>query len=150
MNTYDAFLSIAEGQMAAPVKARHRAAEKRQANAPTPEEKEQREKQALLRHWKRWHKEKAAALLEGPHGADIRELQAFVDAMTPSSSVALVDTINRAEWLRNAPEDIRQGVLTIVGHGIVKLRERHGMHPFDDALMDEPPTAFQQIREILR
>jgi hypothetical protein len=149
----NAFLSVAEGMMSAPVKARHRAAEKRAAKQPmvlTPDEKEQRDKQTLLRQWKRWHKEKAAALLEGPHGKDIHELQKFIDAMTLSSSAALVDAIERAAWLRSAPAEIRAGVLTLVGNGIVKLRERHGMHPFDDALMDEPPTAFQQIREILR
>lgn len=149
----NAFLNIAETQIAAPIKARHRAAEARQAKAPmvpSPEEKKLRDQQKLHRQWKNWHKEKAQALLDGPYGKDIKGIKLFVDTMTLSSSAALVSLVERAAWLLNAPVEVRQGVLTLINHSIVSLRERNGMDPFDDALPHEPPTAFQQIREILR
>lgn len=145
----NAFLNIADAQTVSPVKARQRAAEKR-AVILTPEEKKQREQQILHRRWKAWHREKAAALLEGPHGKDIRGLQSFIDMMTLSSSAALLKLVGQSTWLRNADAETRAGVLSIIGHGIMKLRERNGLPPFDDALMDEPPTVFQEIRGILR
>lgn len=145
----NAFLNLADVQMSSPVKAKHRAAEKR-AVIMSPEDRKQRDAQILFRKWQKWHKEKVQVLLDGPYSKDIKGLVTFIETMTLSSSGALVSFIENAAWLRTAPADVRQGVLTLVDHGIIKLRERNGMEPFDDALMDEPPTAFQQIREILR
>lgn len=149
----NAFLNLAETQIAAPIKARHRAAEARQAKAPmalTPDEKKQRDQQKLLRQWRSWHHEKEIALLAGPYGKDIAGLREFIKTMTLSSSGALVRLIENATWLRNADHETRYGVLSIVSHGIVRLREQNGLAPFDDSLMGEPLTAFQQIKEMLR
>jgi hypothetical protein len=149
----NAFLNVAETQIAAPVKARHRATEARQAKAPmilTPEEKKLRDQQKLHRQWKNWHKEKAQALLDGPYGKDVQGIKLFLDTMSLSSSAALVRLVNASAWMREAPADVRHEVLSMIDASIVRLREKNGMPPFDDALPHEPPTAFQQIREMLR
>jgi hypothetical protein len=40
--------------------------------------------------------------------------------------------------------------LALIDAHIIKLRQALGWAPFDDGLNDEAPTAFQQIREMLR
>jgi hypothetical protein len=145
----NAFLDIADAQMASPVKAKHRAAEKR-AILMTPEERDQRNAQILFRKWQKWHKEKVQALLDGPYGKDVQGIKLFLDTMTLSSSGALVRLVNASAWMRKAPADVRHEVLAMIDASIIRLREKNGMPPFDDALPHEPPTAFQEIREVLR
>jgi hypothetical protein len=41
-------------------------------------------------------------------------------------------------------------ILALIDAHIIKLRQALGWAPFDDGLNDEAPTAFQQIREMLR
>jgi hypothetical protein len=144
------FLSVADAQLASPVKAKHRAAERRAQMVPTPMERKLREQQKMAAEWRAWHREREAELLAGPHGKDIRGVLEFVKTMTPQSAGALVGMVERAVWLRGADKDTRLGVLTIIARGIAKLRERHDLAPFDDSLPGEPPTAFEQIRELLR
>jgi hypothetical protein len=59
------FLAVAEQQTSAPVKARHRAAEKRR-------EKKAQETRDLLGDWKRSRRERGDTLLTGPHGEAAR------------------------------------------------------------------------------
>jgi hypothetical protein len=149
----NAFLNIADTQMASPVKAKHRARDAREDKAPmvpTPTEKKLREQQKLLTVWRAWHREMEAELLTGPYGKDIKGLQTFIRTMPLSSAGALIKLIQGARWLRGADAATRQGVLWIVARGIQRLRERNGLDPFDDALPGEPPTAFEEIREMLK
>lgn len=143
------FLSVADSQMANPVKAKHRATEKR-AKKREDAEKELRDQQTLARRWKKSRREAQAALREGPHGKDVRGIEMFIKSMTPSSAPALVSMIERAEWVKQADRETRFRLLTLVADGIAKLREKSGLPPFDDALLFEPPTAFDRIKEILR
>jgi hypothetical protein len=71
--------------------------------------------------------------------------------MTPDSESALIALVKRGPW-RTADADARFQVLALIDAAIVTLRERAGLPPIDDALpwTDEPLTAFQVIREMLR
>ena len=51
---------------------------------------------------------------------------------------------------RNADDDKRFQILSIVNAAIVSLRERHKLPPFEDPLPGAPLNAFLVIRELLR
>jgi hypothetical protein len=132
----NAFLDLAERQIPAPVKARRRAAEKR---AATREEKALAERDAQFRHWQREHRAELDAALAGPHGGALARL--VLDAMTLESDRTLIEQVRPDDW-RTADGDIRFLVLRLVGEAIMRLRERNGLPPFDDPLLDQPPSAF--------
>src|SRR5262249_31490029 len=134
----NAFLDLAETQIPAPVKARRRAAEKR---AATREEKALAERDAQFWHWQREHRAELDAALAGPHGGALAQLVAFLDAMTLESDRTLIEQVRPDDW-RTADGDIRFLVLRLVGEAIMRLRERNGLPPFDDPLLDQPPSAF--------
>jgi hypothetical protein len=53
------------------------------------------------------------------------------------------------QWLRDAPQDIRNEALSLVGNRIVQVRQRAGLVPFDDPLPDEPDKIFQTVKRML-
>ena len=69
--------------------------------------------------------------------------------ITSALAPALVEFVHRAA-LHRADSDTRFEILALIDAHIIKLREAHGLAPFDDGLNDEAPTAFQQIPEMLR
>jgi hypothetical protein len=137
----NAFLDLAERQISNPVKARHRAIEKRRENA--------QEARDLLADWARQRRERVDILLAGPHGKAASALVAFLKAMTLDQAPALIELVEDGPW-RDADPDTRFEVLALVDVAIVNLRERNGLLPFEDALPGEPPNAFLIIREMLR
>jgi hypothetical protein len=141
MSTARAFLDVAEQQVAAPRKARLRAAERRDAAIE--------ERTDLHRAWRAWRRGRVEELMAGPHGAAARALREFLAKMKIGDAAALIVAVGAGPW-READADIRFEVLSLVDHAIAALRERGGLPPFDDALPGEPATAFQVIREILR
>lgn len=149
----NAFLHIADQQLANPVKAKHRAAEKRAAIAPivlTPAEKKVRDQERLTRDWKKWRRDEQAEVREGEFAKELKGIETFLRTMAPSSAPALVALIRGSKWIDRADRATRHCLLTIIADGIRRLRERNGLPPFDDALPGEQPTAFDQIKEILR
>jgi hypothetical protein len=52
-------------------------------------------------------------------------------------------------WLRAAPEDIRCAALEMIGHRIVRIRQRAGLAEFDDALPGEEDDVFRLCRKEL-
>lgn len=151
------FEALAEVQQTAASKAKDRAAEKRRARAiatsdadapmmPTAQEKARQEKQILAKQWKRWRREQSDIILEGPHAKDYRGLLILVNSLTPESAPALVRYIQHCEWLRRADRSISRTALTVIDDAITLLRVRHGLHPFDDSIPGETPTAFEIIR----
>jgi hypothetical protein len=136
-----AFLDLAAQQISAPRKARLRAAERRDAAI--------KERTDLHRAWRAWRRERVEELMAGPHGAAARALRQFLAGMKIGDAEMLLAAVESGPW-RDADADIRFEVLRLVGHAIMRVRERGGLAPFDDALPGEPPTAFEIIREILR
>jgi hypothetical protein len=124
MNPFEQF---AEAQIASPVKARTRAAEKRREllNRKTEDQT------SLLREWRRWRQEQLVRTLAGPHGRKIDRLVNHLKA------VARWDDVNAdnltAEW-RAADPDTRFIVTRIVNDRIIELREAANLPPFDDEI----------------
>ena len=137
----NAFLDLADFQIAGPVKARQRAAEKRAARRAGGADQEK-----LSRQWRQWHEERRAALLAREHGHAAGVLAEFLDGMTLHDGAALIAF---AAPLQAADADTRHEVLALIDNAIVALRERHGLPAFDDPLPGEPANVLLKIREAL-
>lgn len=148
----NAFLDVADQQMTNAVKVKHRVAEARVAKqmVVSPAEKKMRDQERMVRFWKAYRREAQDELKVSPFAKEIAGLRTFIRTMTPQSAPALVRLIQNSVWLKDADADTRYRLLTVVSDGIRRLREKHGMPPFDDALPGEPLTAYDQIKEILR
>lgn len=154
------FEAVANAQLTAAAKSRHRAADKRMANlvvtserdAPmvaSPADKAMFEASAQFREYQRYLRNRKAELLSGPYSAQIAELVAMLKTLEPNRAEALVDWVEHADWLQQADYSTRHNVLAIIADAIETWRIRHGLAPFDDSLPGEPPTAFEQIRFML-
>jgi hypothetical protein len=88
-------------------------------------------------------------LLEGPYGFEFRSLLSYLAGLTLGSGNDLVRFVEMLQWLAPAPAEIRHEALHLIADAITRLRERHGLVPFDDPLFDRPPNAFIRIREML-
>ena len=94
-------------------------------------------------------------LLAGPHGGDVAALRVLLRRLGPQAAAPiggrdLVAHVTHLGWLRGAPDGTRLQVLGLVGAALVWAREKRGLEPFDDPLWDQPPNAFQMIRDLLR
>lgn len=136
----DPWEKLAEKQIVSPRKARLRAAEKRQQKALV-------ERDLLFKMWQDWHAERRKDLLNGSHADAAFELINFLERMTLYDGAALLALIEAGPW-RNADDDTKFLVLSLIDGDIAYLREREGLPPFDDDLGDDP-TVFQIIRELL-
>lgn len=158
----NAFEQIADTQQNAFSKAADRAREKRlaklvvksEADAPmvaSPSDKQAWESAQLLKRYRAALRERQRDLENGPHGKDVLALLQLLDTLCASSADGLVRYVVSAQWLRDADHHTRLDVLSIVGAAIARFRVRQGLPPFDDSLpfMDEPPTAFEQVRKLL-
>ena len=146
------FEQVANAQLSAAAKARHRGLEKRMAklvvqserDAPmvaSPADKEAYEKSAQFRLYKKHFRERTATLRSRP---EFRSLFAILDDLNPSSPTALIAWAANVELQQADKHD----VLAVIGDKIATFRIEQGLAPFDDSLpfTDEPPTAFQIIR----
>lgn len=152
------FIDLAERQMSAPVKRKIKKQEDRAAEiaagaqtyVPTPAERKIREESKLLRQWVKWHRERRRELFSGDHKIEFMQLIRFLRTMTTSDAAKLIEIVKRSGWLLTSPLEARQEMLSTINQAIVRVRERAGLVPIDDALPGEPLTAFLQIREMLR
>jgi hypothetical protein len=110
------------------------------------------EKDLLFEMWQRFHNARKIELMQGEWCVPAGELVAFLESMTINDADALIELLDRQPW-RNADEDTRFLVQSIVGHAIIFLREREGLPPFDDPIPftdDDEPNASMIIREMLK
>lgn len=142
----NAFLDLAEEQIVAPVKAKLKRREARQQIVLSPQEKKIRENQQLSRQFIKWKKERREALRT--NGKEISDLLDLLDTITFSSGPVLVSYLESAEWLRSLERNIKDDLLSAIADAIIKVREKEGLPPFDDALPGEPPKIFEKIKEI--
>lgn len=156
----NAFEALAETQLNAATKARHRAVEKRMANliakseadAPmvaSPADKAMFEATVQFRNYRRWIKQREIELLSGPYAAQLAELVLMLKTISAETAGSLVDWVEHADWLQQADYNTRHNTLALIGDAIAVHRVRQGLAPFDDSIMGEPPTAFEQIRYML-
>lgn len=156
----NAFEALADQQLTANSKARHRAVEKRMANliakseadAPmvaSPADKAMFEATVQFRNYRRWLKQREIELLSGPYATQLTELVLMLKSISAETAGSLVDWVEHADWLQQADYNIRQNTLAIIAEAIAVHRVRSGLAPFDDSIMGEPPTAFEQIRYML-
>ena len=104
----------------------------------------------LVRAWKRWHHDQLEETLNGPHGAAVAKVMAFLKHMKPDSAPALIALIREFDWSQ-MDADVRFTVLHQVNQAITRLREQNGLPPIDDALpySEDRVTGFLIIRELL-
>jgi hypothetical protein len=103
------------------------------------------ENQKLSRAYKQWQREQLAAALVGAHGAMVAELMALLDRLELNSAAALLMFVERADW--NAVSyDTRLTVLHQINTAITRMRERHGLAPFDDPLPPQSDSVFRRIK----
>lgn len=149
MNAFESYADITKPAWQA---RQERSAAKRQATIAarkTEAEKAMDERDLLTKLYRQWKAKQKQALLDGPHGKDIKGLLTFLRTMTPSSAPALLALVENAAWLRNADLDTRYQVLSLINRGIANLRKREGLMPFEDALIGEEPTASEIIKNLL-
>ena len=155
------FEALAQQQMVAATKAKHRAAEKRTrakvANSerdapmkPSALEQDQLDKNMQLKLWRAHHRAEINAVINGPYQNDWRALLRVVKSLTIENPGAIVEYVQGAQWLRDADIQTRRVVLAMIARAIIQLREINGYPPFDDALPGEEPTAFEIIRNELK
>jgi hypothetical protein len=137
----DAYLDLA-----ATVKARRRAAETRRERA---REKALAERDAQFQIWQRAHREQLDAALAGPHGAKLAALLGFLEGLTLAAVPRTLERVRADAWAA-ADADTRFLVLCLINAAIVRLRERAGLEPFDDPMLDQPPDPMLVLRGVLR
>jgi hypothetical protein len=144
--TADLFLNIADRQIAAPVKARQRAVERR---AEARIDKDEANRERLMRAWCQWQQRQLDDALVGPYGGQITALLAFLKELCLDREVEIVEFIRTDTW-HSANADVRFLVMRLIGSRLAELREGAGLPPFDDPLPGEPRSVFLRIREMLR
>ena len=149
------FESLAEQQIAAPVKRKQAAMALRlsrsEKDAPqklTALEKSQHDRGIQTSLWRAAHRDEVAKAKAGPHGAEFMVLEAELRRLTFEGADDLVAFV-QASPLRQAPADIRYLALAAIADAIMRLRITNGYAPFDDSLPGEEPTAFEMIRGML-
>lgn len=112
------------------------------------QQKELADQARLTRAWKQWHREQLADALAGPNGALVSELMTLLDRLELSSAAALLDFVRRCDW-SCVSWDTRLTVLHEINNRITRMRECHGLPPFDDPLPGQPDNVFRIVRAIL-
>ncbi|ACL56969.1 hypothetical protein [Methylobacterium nodulans] len=113
-------------------------------------EKKLREDEQLSKQYRAWKRAKLQALLDGPHGEQVRELDRFMRRMGLADGPALIARVEAAAWIQEMDADTRHDLLSLIGRRIVLMRERHGLEPFNDGVPGDPPRAFERIKIIMR
>jgi hypothetical protein len=109
-------------------------------------DKELQDNARLLRAWKAFHRAQLEEAVAGVHHDVFEHLMAELKAL--HSARELVAFISAQDWSA-MDDDTRAVVLHAINTAICRLREKRGLEPIDDALPDQPLTAFQIIRSII-
>src|SRR6516162_10409723 len=109
--TANLFLNIADQQISAPVKARQRAADRR---AQTRLDKEEADREQLLKTWCAVQQRQIDDALVGPYGTQIAALLAFLKELSLEREAELVDFVQADSW-RSADADTRFLVMRLIG-----------------------------------
>jgi|SRR6516225_1900467 hypothetical protein len=100
----------------------------------------------LMRAFRAWHREQLEEALAGVHADVMNRLMAQLKDLR--SARELVTFIEAQNW---SVIDVTTRLIALheINTAIMRLRERAGQNPIDDALWHERPRAFQVIRNII-
>jgi hypothetical protein len=96
--------------------------------------------------WRAWHREQLEDALIGVHRDVMQRLMAQLKDLR--SARELVAFIEAQDWA-TVDADTRLTALHEINTTIMRLRERMGQEPIDDALPGESLRAYQLIRNIM-
>ena len=116
---------------------------------PRDQQKELADHARLMRAWKAWHREQLDEALAGPHGAlDFR----IDDPARPARARAPPRRCSTSSGAAiGAPSATTPGspCCIEINDRITRMRECHGLPPFDDPLPGQPDNVFRIVRAIL-
>ncbi|KMO33893.1 hypothetical protein VQ02_19800 [Methylobacterium variabile] len=139
--------------MAAPqthAAARRRAVPHQAALPLSSGERKLREDEQLSKLYRAYKRAQIQALLDGPFGTQVRELDRFMRRMELQDGPKLVERFREAlGWIGLMDMDSRFSLLRLASRRIVALRERHGLEPFNDGVVGDPPRTFHIIKDLL-
>ena len=151
------FLRLADQQMVAATKAKHKRREvklaRSEADAPmklSPQEQKLADREQLLRRYRAASKSEFADKLKGENGANWRELQIALQATLFDTPCTIINHVMNQQWLKYADLKTRQDALSIIASHLLLMRLENGYPPFDDSLPGEELTAFEIIRDYLK
>lgn len=145
------FEAMAEAQIPSPIKAKHRAAEKRaeaKLRKPSAFEKKQQEQAKQLKIYREWRRTLRKSIV-AEHGSDFAALVRMIRNSHPDKEAAIHDHVVRSEWLLSADLDTRLATLSYIDSAFAAGRIRDGRPPIDDPVFDEPLSPFLKIRKLL-
>ena len=116
--------------------------------ARSAEQKKLNDDARLHRAWRKWHREELKQALAGPHGPMIERLAFMLKSLELASAPLLLAYIRGVDWTA-IDYATRLTVPHVVNDAITRMRERHGMCPFDDGLPGDRPNVFQLFRGIV-
>jgi len=153
------FEQLAEQQMVAATKAKHRAREKREAKVVQSEkdapmklsemEQQQADQSKQFRLYKQ-HKRAERMVVFERRAAEWSALSKVLRALTIDNVDTLIDFVAGSAWLHEADHNTRQVVLGVISNELIRVRRENGYAPMDDSLPGEDPTAFEIIRTMLK
>ncbi|ACL57589.1 hypothetical protein [Methylobacterium nodulans] len=108
-----------------------------------------REDEQLSKLYRAWKRQKLQALLDGPFGEQIRDLDRFMRRMELADGPALIARVEAVAWIQEMDADARHDLLSLIGRRIALMRERNGLEPFNDGVPGDPPRAFERIKQIM-
>jgi hypothetical protein len=116
----------------------------------TAKEKELADNERLLRQWRKWHHERLAEILAGPHAVIATQVVTFlrIIELTPSTANALLELMRGQCWA-DVEADTRFELLHLINSTITDMRTKSSMPAIDDPLPDQPANAFLLIKQIL-
>jgi hypothetical protein len=98
-----------------------------------------------MRAWRRWHREQLEEVLAGPHGAMVERLMFILRELTLKSAPLFLAYIKGVDWSA-VDANTRFVCLHEIDHTVIRMRERHGMAPFDDPLPGQRENVTRQIK----
>lgn len=145
------FEAMAEAQMPSPLKAKHRAIEKREATRLrklSPLEVKQQDQARQLKLYRQYRRTLRKAIVD-KHGSDFAALIRLIRNSHPEKEAAIHDHVASSGWLLGADLDTRMATLSYIDSAFVVGRIRDGRPPIEDPVFDEPLSPFLKIRKLL-
>jgi hypothetical protein len=106
-------------------------------------EQKLKERNTLLRAWRKWHAEQLEEVLKGVHRDVFERLMKQLKDLRSARKV--VDFIAAQNWAA-VDHDARFIALHEINNAIVRLREASALTPIDDPLPGQPESAFRIIK----